>query len=362
MCQSSKMTKFLHALPKCEHHIHIEGSLSPSLLFDLSRKNNIALPRDDPAFASIESLEQRYTQFTDLQDFLNYYYLAMSTLLKSSDFEDLMYRYLSKAVSDGLMHAEIFFDPQAHTDRGVTLETVVKGLRAGIDKAQREWEVTAELIMCFLRHLPESSAIETFSSAVSLEYLPPSLSSSSLTKSAILGVGLDSAELLFPPALFSTVFAEAGKLGLNLTAHAGEEGPAEYIQSALSELNVTRIDHGIKLITDEKLLHAVAQRKIMLSVCPLSNVRLRAVKSVEEVPIRVFLEAGVKFSINSDDPAYFGGYILDNYLAVQKAHFLSKQQWLTICQNAIEGSWCSQLRKNEMLAKLKDVSEKFRDV
>lgn len=351
MCQSQQTRKFLQALPKCEHHIHIEGSLSPALLFELSQKNHIALPKDDTAFASVEALEKRYTEFKDLQDFLDYYYLAMSTLLTASDFEDLMYRYLKKAVADGLMHAEIFFDPQAHTDRGVSLKIVLQGLERGIKRAEQEWDVTAELIMCFLRHLPESSAIDTFNSAKSLDYF-------SFPKK-IIGVGLDSAELPFPPALFKSVFKSARDAGLKRTAHAGEEGPADYIRSALDDLGVTRIDHGIRLRNDPALMEEVAERGIMLSVCPLSNVRLRAVKNVEEVPITEFLAKGVKFSINSDDPAYFGGYILDNFLAVQAAHHLDKEQWLTITRNSIVGSWCADARKEQMLAKLEQVSDEF---
>lgn len=337
--------------------IHIEGSLSPSLLFDLSKKNKIALPSDDAAFASIEALEKRYTEFKDLQDFLDYYYLAMSTLLSSSDFEELMYAYLKKAVSDGLVHAEIFFDPQAHTDRGVALETVVQGLQKGIQRAEAEWDVTAELIMCFLRHLPEESAIQTFNAAKQLDYFP---SASAQHQKKIIGVGLDSAELPFPPELFERVFTSAGEVGLKRTAHAGEEGPAAYISTSLSTLNVTRIDHGIKLITDEQLMRQIAANKTMLTVCPLSNVRLRAVENVEGVPIRKFLEAGVKFSINSDDPAYFGGYILDNFIAVQQAHQLSKQEWITICRNAIEGSWCGQERKSQLFTKLQNVADQFK--
>lgn len=273
----------------------------------------------------------------------------MSTLLTETDFEELMVAYLRCAAADGLVHAEIFFDPQAHTDRGVPLERVVGGLRRGIERAREELDVSAELIMCFLRHLPAQSAVETFAEAKRLSYLGQE----------ILGVGLDSAERPFPPDLFRDVFALAGDVGLQRTAHAGEEGPAAYIASALDDLSVTRIDHGIRLIEDDALLERIVRDKVMLTVCPLSNVRLRAVKSVAEVPIRRFLQAGVKFSINSDDPAYFGGYILDNYLAVQAAHALTMQEWIIIATNAILGSWCSPERKVQLLAKLKKVEEEF---
>ncbi|CCG80615.1 Adenosine deaminase [Taphrina deformans PYCC 5710] len=351
---ANTMHEFLCALPKCEHHIHIEGSLSPTLLFSLSEKNEIALPKDDAAFGSIAALEARYTEFKDLQDFLDYYYLAMSTLLTMSDFEDLMYAYLKKAVSDGLMHAEIFFDPQAHTDRGVALETVVRGLERGIERAEAEWDVSADLIMCFLRHLPQTLAIDTFEAARSGQFL-----TTAEARRKIVGVGLDSAELPFPPELFTDVYAAAGEAGLHRTAHAGEEGPAAYIATSLDSLHVERIDHGIKLIQDPSLLARVAEQGTMLTVCPLSNVRLRAVKSVAEVPIKQFLHAGVRFSINSDDPAYFGGYILDNYLAVQEAHSLTKAEWLTIVRNSVEGSWCTRDRKAQIMDKIEQVSARF---
>lgn len=275
-----------------------------------------------------------------------------------------MYEYLKHAHSDGLMHAEIFFDPQAHTDRGVPLEIVVQGLRHGIERGEKEWDVTADLIMCFLRHLPESSALKTFHSAKSLNYFTSSSSSSSSisptdTFKKIVGVGLDSAELPFPPILFKSVFEAAGAAGLQRTAHAGEEGPAGYIQSALDDLQVTRIDHGIRLIDDPKVLDQIAYRGVLLTVCPLSNVRLRAVECIEQLPIRQFLERNVKFSINSDDPAYFGGYILDNYVAVQKAHGLSKTEWLRICENGIAGSWCCDERKQQMRKRLSRVDQEF---
>lgn len=290
-------------------------------------------------------------EFSDLQDFLNYYYLAMSTLLHASDFEDLMYAYLKRAVSDGLMHAEIFFDPQAHTDRGVSLATVMSGLEAGIARAETDFNVSADLIMCFLRHLPQSSALDTFDHAIQENLLS--------SGGKVIAVGLDSAELPFPPDLFQDVYQRAYAHGLHRTAHAGEEGPANYIAQSLDLLHVERIDHGIRLIQDADLMARIAKENILLSVCPLSNVRLRAVQNVQQVPIRTFLDAGVKFSINSDDPAYFGGYILDNYLAVQDAHSLSKQQWVTIATNGIEGSWCSRARKDTMLNRLKQVIEQF---
>lgn len=341
----------------------------------MSRKNGVALPTDDAAFTSIEALEQRYTEFSDLQDFLNYYYLAMSTLLHASDFEALMVQYLERAAGEqGLMHAEVFFDPQAHTARGVVLEEVVSGLRAGIRRAQKTMDVSVSLVMCFLRHLPEQAAIETFhqaqhenhftlqrpSAADAVEQGHENEEEEEENRGGIVvGIGLDSAELPFPPALFEGLFREARGAGLYRTAHAGEEGPASYIATSLDVLHVQRIDHGIRLIEDETLMARVARDGTLLTVCPLSNVRLRAAKSVAHVPIRKLLEAGVKFSINSDDPAYFGGYILENYIAVQDAHALTMQEWSTIAKNAIEGSWCARARKDAMLRKLEQVIAQF---
>lgn len=330
MCKTPVIHDFLKSLPKCEHHLHIEGTLSPSLLFRLAEANKITLPSStDPAFASIEALSSRYERFTSLNDFLNYYYIAMSALITASDFELLAFEYFSKAHADGVHHAEIFFDPQAHTERGIAYETVVKGLGAAQVRAKTEFGLTSKLILCFLRHLPAADAEKTYGEAEALGHF---------SDGTVAAIGLDSSEVGFPPELFRSVYASAKQAGLRRTAHAGEEGDATYISRALDLCNVERIDHGIRLAEDDELLARVAKEKILLTICPLSNVQLRCVKKVAELPLRKFLDAGVRFSINSDDPAYFGGYILDNYCAVQDAFALTFKEWKGIAEGAVDGS------------------------
>ena len=329
--------------------MHLEGALTPEILFELAKKNNVSLPKDDPAFASIDSLLKRYGQFTSLDDFLQYYYIGMSVLIQSSDFEALAWDYFQHASADGVVHAEVFFDPQAHVSRGVTYETILSGFMAARARAEKELGITSELICCFLRHLPPAECVEMIGD----EQLH-----ASARRGDIIGVGLDSSELNFPPELFTELYEKAGALGLRRTAHAGEEGPAAFVKSALDVLKVERIDHGIRVADDPVLLKRVAEEKILLTVCPLSNVLLQCVKSVAELPIRKFLDLGVQFSINSDDPAYFGNnYLLNNYCAVQDAFDLSVNEWATICEAGIRGSWCSAQRKDEMLSKLKSVIE-----
>lgn len=349
MCQHP-LHPFLHALPKCEHHIHIEGSLQPTTLFTLASRNSISLPKD-PAFASPSTLLARYDHFTDLNDFLHYYYLGMSCLITQTDFHDLGYAYLQKAHADGVVHAEIFFDPQAHVARGVAFDTVLAGLRQACEQAKKDFGITSLLICCFLRHAPVAEAAALFRT--------PDVQRA-IKSGAIAGIGLDSSEAGFPPELFADLWAEAKAAGLHVTMHAGEEGPgARNVETALFSIGCERIDHGRLIIEDDALMARVAQRGALLTLCPLSNVALRGVQSVAEVPVRRFLDAGVKFSINSDDPAYFGGFILDNYCAVQAAHGLSKEEWVRICRNAIEGSWCDGERKREMSELLVDVERRF---
>ncbi|KAF2785626.1 adenosine deaminase [Melanomma pulvis-pyrius CBS 109.77] len=350
MCKTPNR-EFLQLLPKCEHHMHLEGALSPTLLFKLAAQNNITLPKDDESFQTAESLIARYERFTSLDDFLQYYYIGMSVLIHSSDFEALAWDYFQHASSDGLHHAEVFFDPQAHTTRGVSYSTVLSGFSAACERARKELGITTILTTCFLRHLPPKDCLEVFES----EEVQASYKSG-----AVKAIGLDSSELDFPPELFTELYGKAKKAGLRLTAHAGEEGPATYITSALDVLGVDRIDHGIRLAEDADLMKRIAAQGTLLTVCPLSNVVLRCVEKIEQVPIRTFLDAGVKFSINSDDPAYFGGYILDNYVAVQEAFGLSVQDWETICRAGIEGSWCGEERKSEMLGVLEKVVGEWR--
>lgn len=345
MCQSPSHD-FLKALPKCEHHIHLEGALTPEVLFMLASQNSITLPQDDPAYASAETLLERYNQFTSLDDFLHYYYIGMSVLINAADFEALAWDYFQHASADGVYHAEVFFDPQAHIERGVTYTTVLTGFQAACRRAEKELGITSILTACYLRHLPVADSLAVFDS--------PEVQAS-YDAGFVKGIGLDSSELDFPPTLFTELYAKAKAKGLRRTAHAGEEGPVSYIADALKDLGVERIDHGIRLVDSPELMAKVAAQGTLLSVCPLSNVVLRAADKIADVPIRTFLDAGVRFSINSDDPAYFGGYILDNYCAVHKAFNLSVKEWETVARNAIEGSWCSQERKDEMLRALEKV-------
>ncbi|KAK0784290.1 adenine deaminase [Friedmanniomyces endolithicus] len=350
MCKSP-LHPLLQRLPKCEHHLHLEGALTPQVLFSLAAKNHIELPEDDPAFASPESLVERYREFESLDDFLHYYYIGMSVLLDAGDFETLAWDYFTHAAADGVAHCEVFFDPQAHMERSVSYDIVLAGFQKARERAESELGITSELIACFLRHLPPAHATAT---------LEHDAVQASFAAGHVIGIGLDSSEKPFPPELFQDVYRKAGALGLKMTAHAGEEGPAAYVKTALDTLRVQRIDHGVRVIEDEALLQRIAADKILLSICPISNVFLKGVASVADLPIRQFLDAGVRFSINSDDPAYFGNnYILANYCAVQEAFELSAAEWVAICEGSIDGSWCGQERKEELRARLGSVSEEW---
>ncbi|KAK3678793.1 adenine deaminase [Recurvomyces mirabilis] len=345
------MYEYLQKLPKCEHHIHLEGALTPELLFSMAQKNHIDLPEDDPAFLSPESLTARYRDFSCLDDFLGYYYIGMNSLLDVADFEALAWDYFQHAAQDGVAHAECFFDPQAHVSRGVGYDVVLSGFKAAQKRAQAELGISSELICCFLRHLPPPEALETLRS---------SPVQTSMKSGDVIGIGLDSSEKDFPPQLFQQVYDEARALGLRCTAHAGEEGPAEYIATALDDLRVQRIDHGVRLAEDPKLMQRIANDQTLLTICPISNVYLKCVTSVAELPIRTFLDAGVQFSINSDDPAYFGdNYILANYRAVQDAFSLTPREWAGICRAGIKGSWCDETRKKELMQRVQSVLDEW---
>lgn len=348
------MHGFLAALPKCEHHMHLEGSLSPELLFALSARNNVPLPAPavDPAFASVETLYERYSRFTSLDDFLHYYYIGFTVLLHEADFEALAFAYFTKAHADGVRHAEVFFDPQVHLARGIPYETLVAGFTKARRRAAAEFGLTALLVPCLLRHLPVPD---------SLACLETIRAAGHFRDGTLAGLGLCSTERDMPPSRWKEAFALARAEGVQLTAHAGEEGPAAYIAEALDELAVSRIDHGVNARHDQALMRRLANEKVLLSVCPVSNVVLRVVTHVRETPIRTFLDNGVRFSINSDDPAYFGGYILDNYCAVQEAFGLSVEEWRTIARNSIEGSWCSEDRKKEVLDEIEKVVGEWKD-
>ena len=347
MCKSN-LHPFLAALPKAEHHMHLEGALSPSLLFTLAARNSIMIPSSDQAFASPAALLDRYSRFSSLDDFLQYYFFGMKCLIREQDFEQLAWEYFLKAKSDGVVHAEVFFDPQAHTARGIAYETVVDGFTRACQRAERELGLSTKLILCFLRHLPVEDSRTTYEQA-----------SSDLESGRLAGLGLDSSEKGFPPGPWKEIYGTAKAKGIRRTAHAGEEGPVEYIREALRELDVQRIDHGIRLAKDTDLMREIAERKILVTMCPLSNVKLRCVKTVQELPIRTFLENGVMFSINSDDPAYFGAYVLDNYCAVQEACNLTAKEWGGVTKAAVEGSWCSDGRKQDMLELLNETMVRF---
>jgi adenosine deaminase len=291
----------------------------------------------------------RYRKFTSLDDFLHHYFIGMSVLLTSSDFESLATAYFQHAHRDSVHHAEVFFDPQAHTSRGVAYETIIQGFTAAQAKAKTEFGITSELIICVLRHLPLESGMEMYQSSIPY-----------LEDGTIRGLGLSSTELDHPPNDYVEIFSDAEKRGFNLTAHAGEEADVSYMKSAVHDLHVSRVDHGIKLTQDSTVMKEYADKGIMVTMCPLSNVELRCVKSVKELPIRRYLDEGVKFSVNSDDPSYFGGYILDNYCAVQDAFELTKKEWQTIVTNGIRGSWCTEDRKEQLLKALEAVMDQHR--
>ena len=356
MCKSD-LHQFLTELPKCEHHLHLEGCLSPRLFFQLAAKNNIELPdpKTDPAYASIEALETRYRHFNCLDDFLQCYYRALDVLVTREDFAVLAWDYFTTADADGVRHAEVFFDPQSHTSRGIPFAIVVSGFRDACARAEKELGITSRLIMCFLRHLPVESAAGTMQSAVDGGYFDGDDDESR----TITALGLDSSEVGFPPELFRDMYAEAKRRGIHRTAHGGEEGDPSYISGVLDALYGERVDHGVRLVEDPELMRRVVAEGILLTVCPLSNVCLQVVKDVSELPIRTFLEAGVKFSINSDDPAYFGGYVLNNYCAVQEAFGFGHDDWKVIAENSVNGSWIGDSRKAELVAMILECVAKF---
>jgi adenine deaminase len=318
-------------LPKCELHIHIEGSLEPELMFALAKRNNVKLPYD-----SVESVRRAY-QFGNLQDFLDVYYQGMSVLVTEQDFYDLAWAYLERARADNVRHVEMFFDPQGHTARGVPFATVIGGLHHAIADARRELAVDASLIMCFLRHLDEADAEETLDSALAF-------------RDRIVGVGLDSSETGNPPSKFKNVFRRARDAGFFLTAHAGEEGPPSYVWEALDVLGVQRIDHGNRSLEDDSLVARLARERMALTVCPLSNLRLCVVKDLPHHPLRRMMDKGLVVTVNSDDPAYFGGYVNDNFRAVADALALTREEIVAIVRNSVQASLMPAAAKNEALA------------
>jgi len=329
-----RLPALLREMPKAELHIHIEGSLEPELIFALARRNGVTLP-----YADVEALRAAYA-FTDLQSFLDIYYAGASVLLKEEDFFDMAWAYLQRAAADNVLHAEIFFDPQTHTARGVPIETVIKGLDHACHRAHQELRISAKLILCFLRHLSEDEALATFEAA--LPY-----------KHHFIGVGLDSSERGHPPEKFARVFDRARAAGLHVVAHAGEEGPPEYIRSALDILEVERIDHGVRSLEDPALVERLARERIALTVCPLSNVKLCVYPDMQAHALPALLAAGVKATINSDDPAYFGGYVNQNYLETFAAlPRLGASEAYLLARNSFEASFVGDELKRGWIAAL----------
>ncbi len=313
---------FISGLPKAELHLHIEGSLEPEQMFAFARRNKVALP-----FRSVEDVRAAYA-FSRLQDFLDIYYQGASVLLTEEDFADLALAYFERVAADGASHVELFFDPQTHTGRGLPFQVVADGLLAGMAEAERRWGVTSKLILCFLRHLPEDEALATLAEA------EPFLD-------RIAGVGLDSSEVGFPPAGFQRAYKAAREWGLKLVAHAGEEGPPEYVWEALDVLGVDRIDHGNRALEDPALVSRLARDGMTLTVCPLSNLKLCVVDDLTRHPLKRMLDLGLKATINSDDPAYFGGYLGANWLAVAEKLALSREDLVTLAKNSFTGSFLS---------------------
>ena len=337
---ADRLPALLAAMPKAELHIHIEGSLEPELIFELAQRNCVSLP-----YASVEALRAAYA-FTDLQSFLDIYYAGASVLLKAQDFEDMAWAYFQRAAADNVVHAELFFDPQTHTARGVPFAVVIEGLTHAVARAKDELGISASLIMCFLRHLSEDDAFATLEEA--LPYLD-----------RFIGVGLDSSERGHPPEKFARVFARCRELGLHLVAHAGEEGPPEYIWSALDVLHVERIDHGVRSLEDPKLVERLVHDGIALTVCPLSNVKLCVFKNMAQHNLAKLLAAGLKATVNSDDPAYFGGYMNQNFTETFAALPLGAPQAYALARNSFEASFATPAQKASWIEQLDATFAKF---
>jgi adenine deaminase len=329
-----RLPDLLRRMPKAELHIHIEGSLEPEVIFALARRNGVTL-----RYPSVEALRAAYA-FTDLQSFLDIYYAGASVLLKEEDFFDMAMAYFERARVDNVAHAELFFDPQTHTERGVPMGTVIDGLTRACETAAREHGVSSALILCFLRHLSEEAAFHTLEQALPYRH-------------RIVGIGLDSSERGHPPEKFERVYARCRELGLKLVAHAGEEGPPEYVRSALDVLHVQRIDHGVRSLEDPALVERLAREQVPLTVCPLSNVKLRVFPTLEQHNLKALLDAGLKVTINSDDPAYFGGYVNQNYLdAFAALPALTARDAYRLARNSFEASFAPESDKGRWIGEL----------
>ncbi len=322
--------RLIKAMPKAELHLHIEGTLEPEMMMQLAVRNGIKLP-----YADVEAIRRAFA-FGSLQDFLDVYYAGMSVLVTSRDFFDLAFAYLTRMHAENVRHVEIFFDPQGHTSRGISFDTVLSGLVDALERAKRDYGITSKLIMCFLRHLPEDDAFVTLKQACRC-------------KEHIFAVGLDSSEKAHPPSKFSRVFREARENGFVTVAHAGEEGPPSYVCEALDDLEVKRVDHGNRALEDASLVQRLVRDEIPMTVCPLSNQRLQVCPDLTQHPLRRMLKAGMRVTVNSDDPSYFGGYLTDNFLAIQSALSLDRSEIVTLGRNAFLSSFMDDADKQAAL-------------
>lgn len=332
-----QMPSVLRRMPKAELHIHIEGSLEPELIFELARRNGVPLPYD-----SVETLRAAYA-FTDLQSFLDIYYAGASVLLQAQDFHDMAWAYFLRAKADNVIHAELFFDPQTHTQRGVPMAAVIEGLSGACRRAEAELGISSALILCFLRHLSEEDAFATLEAA-----LP--------WRGHFIGVGLDSSEMGHPPSKFERVFARCRELGLHVVAHAGEEGPPEYMWQAIDLLKVQRIDHGVAALQDPLLMAELAHTRLPLTVCPLSNLKLCVVNDLRDHPLKKMLDAGLCVTVNSDDPAYFGGYMNANFVQTTEALGLDRDDVIRLAKNSFEASFIGGERRAACLQRVREVT------
>jgi adenine deaminase len=337
---ADRLPELLRRMPKAELHIHIEGSLEPELIFTLAARNGVQLP-----YASVEALRSAYA-FSNLQSFLDIYYAGASVLLKEQDFYDMARAYFVKAAADNVVHAELFFDPQTHTARGVSMQTVINGLHRACVDVQAELGISAALILCFLRHLSEDEAFATLEQALPF-------------RDKLIGIGLDSGEIGNPPEKFARVFARCRELGFHLVAHAGEEGPPAYVWTALDLLKVERIDHGVQSSKDAALMQRLAQDRIALTVCPLSNLKLCVFPDLASHNLRLLLDAGLAATVNSDDPAYFGGYMNDNFTQTFAATGLDAQHAYTLARNSFEASFIDDSAKRSHIDRLNETFEQF---
>lgn len=331
--KNTTIEKFIAGIPKAELHLHLEGSFEPDLMFEIAKRNRIKID-----YGNIAELKKAYS-FNNLQEFLDIYYTGAKVLIKEVDFYDLTWAYLQKVHSQNVVHVEVFFDPQTHTNRGIPFETVINGIYSALKDGQEKLGITFKLIMCFLRHLDEVSAFKSLEQA--LPY-----------KNWITGVGLDSSEVGNPPSKFKRVFTKAREEGFLAVAHAGEEGPAEYIVEALDLLKVVRIDHGNNCLDDQVLVERLVRSMVPLTLCPLSNLELKVVKDLRRHPLVEMMDKGLLVTINSDDPAYFGGYMNENYLAVAEALQLSKKKITELAKNGIRASWLSEEEKERNIQKI----------